>query len=80
MMKQYCHFVKGFSHALKQLFDILNMLCELMQAAVSVTFVNFALQRKQLFDYLNVYLSSCLFNQVLFWILTAIVLLLDRIF
>jgi len=38
LMKQYCHFIKGFSRALKQSSDISNMLCELMQVVLSCHF------------------------------------------
>jgi len=44
LMKQYYHFAKCFWHALKQLVDILNMLCKLM--FVTLTF--FPLQLRHL--------------------------------
>ena len=46
MKQYYCHFAKGFRHALKQLVDISNMLCKLM--FVTLTFA-FALQLRHLF-------------------------------
>jgi len=36
-MKQYCHFVKSFSHA----FDMSNMLCKLILVALSCHFCQF---------------------------------------
>jgi len=45
LMKQYCHFAKGFRHELKQLVDISNMLCKVM--FVTLTFP-FALQLRHL--------------------------------
>jgi len=38
LMKQYCHFAKGFRHALKQLVDISNMLCKLMFVTLTFPF------------------------------------------
>jgi len=38
LMTQYCHFAKGFRHALKQLVDILNMLCKLMFVTLTFPF------------------------------------------
>ena len=37
-MMQYCHLVKGFRHALKQLVDISNMLCKLVLVEVAFRF------------------------------------------
>ena len=45
LMKQHCHFAKGFRHALKQLVDISNMRCKTM--FVTLTFP-FALQLRHL--------------------------------
>ena len=38
LMMQYCHLVKGFRHALKQLVDISNMLCKLVLVEVAFRF------------------------------------------
>jgi len=37
MMKQYCHFVKVFSHALEQSFYISTVLRELMPVAIGLS-------------------------------------------
>jgi len=74
MMKQYCHFVKVFSHAFKQSFDISNMLCELTIVALSCHFCQFCFTTETV-----IRLLADLFDMH-FWTLTAVFLFFVGIF